>query len=306
MPLIRTRSFSVLALASIGIFYYLYYSSDKYLLSSDSQDFVTVPGDNAGSTSTDPPTYTGEVLLVSSFFPLHRTRHSDREYEKWLGNFLDTIQTPIYFFTPPEIAPLVRKRRGALPITINSSYTNPFDVPPVQGLYDVYYNMHRQNRDRRFEEPDLYAMRTVKPWFLAEAVKNYESGLAPGSKAIEYAFWVDIWNFRDGLKVYDWPNVERVKEVFKEGAEATGRSEDELLFFPMKDVPNPTMRWWKEDMGPFSTKFAQGVSPPPTFASRAKLTKGGYSPSILLRRTTQRNRMVEGSLLEVPRLLAFQ
>ncbi|KAF9649487.1 hypothetical protein BDM02DRAFT_3186247 [Thelephora ganbajun] len=259
MPPIRTRTF-LLVLISIGVFYYY---SDRYLLSSNSQDFVSVPdtlhhGGDAGSISTDLVTaFTSEVLLVSAFFPLNRSHHSGEEYEEWLGNFLETIQTPIYFFTPPEIAPLVRKQRGSLPITINSSYTDPFDVPPVQGLYDYYYKMHRwQNKDRKAEGPGLYALRTAKPWFLAEAVKNYER-LASGSKPIGYAFWVDIGSFQDGLVVRDWPNVERVKEMLKEGAEATGKSEDELIFFPINDVPNLTMQWWKEDMGPFYRNFAQ-------------------------------------------------
>jgi len=258
MPPIRTRAF-ILALISVGVFYYC---SDKYLFSSGSQDFVTVPDtlhhdSDAGSIPTDVTTYTGQTLLVSAFFPLNHSRHSEKEYEKWMGNFLDTIQTPVYFFTPPEFAPLVRKRRGSLPITINSSYADPFDVPPVQGLYDQYYKMHRQNKDRGAEGPGLYALRTAKPWFLAEAVKNYESRLTPGSKSIGYALWVDVGNFQDGLKVRDWPDVGRVKEVLKEGAEVTRRSEDELIFFPMDDVPNLTMKLWKEDMGPFYRNFAQ-------------------------------------------------
>ena len=264
MPPIRTRKFLLVPI-SIGVFYYC---ADKYLLSSSSQDFVTVPdpihhdGD-PGSGSTDLKTYTGEVLLVSAFFPLNHSRHSDKEYEEWIGNFLRTIQTPIYFFTPPEIAPLVREHRGSLPITINSSYTDPFDVPPVHGLYDEYSKMHTQNKDRKAEEPGLYALRTAKSWFLAEAVKSYESKLAPGRGSVGYAFWVDVGSFQDGLKVRDWPNVERVKEVLKEGAEITGKSEDELVFFPINDVPNPTMRWWQEDLGPFSRDFARSTSPSP-------------------------------------------
>lgn len=301
MPPIRIRTF-LLVLISIGI---LYRYSDKYLFSSSSQDFATVPDtlhhhDNAGSISTDLTTYAGEVLLVSAFFPLNHSRHSPLEYERWIGNFLRSIQTPIYFFTPPEISPLVRKQRGSLPITINSSYADPFDVPPVQGLYDHYHKMHGQNRDRKAEGPGLYALRTAKPWFLAEAAKNYGSKLTPGSKSIGYAFWVDIGSFQDGLKVHDWPNVGRVKEVFKEGAEVTGRSEDELVFFPMSDVPNLTMQWWEEDMGPFYKNFAQGVSPRFTFPFFTKPMGGGSSPSILLWRNTERGRVVEGSILEVP------
>ena len=307
MPPIRTRAF-LLVLTFIGIFYYY---SDKYLLSSSSQDFSIVPdtshhdGD-AGSISADPTTYAGEVLLVSAFFPLNHSRHSVKEYQAWLGNFLGTVQTPIYFFTPPEIAPLVRKQRGSLPITINSSYADPFDVPPVQGLYDYYHKMHRQSKDRKAEGPGLYALRTAKPWFLAEAVKEYESKLAPGNKSVGYAFWVDVGSFKDGLKVHDWPDVERVKQVLNEGAGATGGSEDELMFFPMNDVPNLTMQWWKEDMGPFYRDFAQSVSPLSTFTFFSQTDEGNSSPSILLWRNTERDRVVEGSILEVPRLLALQ
>ena len=264
MPPIRTRTF-LLALVFTGVFYC--YSGQR-LLSSSSHDFAILHhNDDTNSASTHLATPTDEILLVSAFFPLNHSHHSDEVYKKWLGNFLGTIRTPIYFFTSPEIAPLVRNQRGSLPITINSSYTDPFDVPAVQGLYDVYYQMHRQNRDRKAEGPGLYALRTSKPWFLSEAVKNYEGRFESGGKSIGYAFWVDVGSFQDGLRVYDWPDLERVKGVFEEGAEAAGRNEDELMFFPMNDVPNPTMKWWREDMGPFYRDFAQGMSPPPPFSS---------------------------------------
>ena len=290
MPPRRTRTF-LLASILIGV---LYYYSGSRLLSSGSNDFTILHHDDDTSSAT----HTGEILLVSAFFPLNHSRHSDEVYEKWLGNFLGTIQTPIYFFTPPDIAPLVRNKRGSLPITINTSYADPFDVPPVQGLYDVYYEMHRQNRDRKVEGPGLYALRTSKPWFLSEAVKTYTGRLASGSKSIRYAFWVDIGSFQDGLRVYDWPNLERMKEVFREGAEATGRIEDELMFLPMNDVPNPTMQWWKEDMGPFYRDFAQGT--PPQFVSSTKLIRDTFSLSILLWRNTECDRVVEGNIPEIP------
>ncbi|KAF9783976.1 hypothetical protein BJ322DRAFT_1067874 [Thelephora terrestris] len=259
MPPLRTRSL-LLVLLSVGL---LYYSSDRLPLSSNFRGLKIAPDshrhhDDAGSISTAAVARAGEVLLVSAFFPLNESRHSDREYEKFLGTFLGSIQSPIHFFTPPEIAPLVRRKRGSLPITINSSYADPFDVPPVQGLYHYYDKMRRwQNKDRETEGPGLYALRTAKPWFLTEAVKNYERELASGSQSIRYAFWVDVGSFYDGLKVRGWPNVERVESAFREGAETTGRSEGELIFFPMNDVPNPTMQWWKEDMGPLSRNFAQ-------------------------------------------------
>lgn len=261
MPPLRTRPL-LLVLLSIGL---LYYSSGKFPLSSYLRGFETATDTHSYHEDAVPihaeiTTHTDEILLVSAFFPLNYSRHSEQEYERSMGNLLGSIKTPVYFFTPPEIASLIRRKRGPLPITINSSYTDPFDVPPVQGLFDHYDKMRRwQNKDRKTEGPGLYALRTAKPWFLAEAVENYKRELPPGSKAIEYAFWVDIGSFNDGLLFHDWPNVERVREVFKEGAEAVGGSVDDLIFFPMNDVPNLTMQWWKEDMGPFSKDFAQSM-----------------------------------------------
>ena len=71
------------------------------------------------------------------------TQALPRQYEKWLNDFSGTIRTPVYFFTPLEIASLVTKKRGSLPISTNSSYTNPFDVPPVQGSRDYCYKLGR-------------------------------------------------------------------------------------------------------------------------------------------------------------------
>jgi hypothetical protein len=262
IPPLRVRSFLLVAL-SIGL---LYYSSDRFPLSPNLQGFKTVPdplryhGDDGDSASPDVTAYANEILLVTAFFPLNDSRRSNEEHERWLGNFLGTVRTPVYLFTPPELAPLVRERRGSLPITINSSYSAPFDVPPVKRLYDHYYKMRRwQNKDQGDEGPGLYALRTAKPWFLVEAAKNHERELAPGSNPIGYTFWVDVRSFHDGLRFHDWPNAERVKEVFRVGTEATGKNEDELIFFPMAYVPNLTMRWWKEDMGPFSRNFAQSA-----------------------------------------------
>ena len=182
---------------------------------------------------------------------------------------------------PHPLLHLIRSQRRSLPITINSSYANPSDVPPVQGFCNVYYEMHRQNRGRKAEGPGIYALRTSKPWFLTEAVKNYQGRFAPGSKLLGYTFWVDTGSFQDGLRGYDWPDLERVKGVF-EGAEAAGRNEDELMFFPMNDVPNPMTKWWRDNMGPLYRDFTQGTSPLYPFTSSTKLTKGHSSPSALL------------------------
>ena len=34
-----------------------------------------------------------------------------------------------------------------------------------------------------------------------------------------------------------------------------------MVFVPMNGVPNLTMQWWGEDMGPLYPNFAQGMFP---------------------------------------------
>ena len=121
----------LLALIFIGVFCCC---SGTRLLSSRSHNFA-IPhhNDDTSSSSADPATPTDEILLVSAFLPLNQAHHSDEEHKKRPGSFLGTIRTPIYFF----ILPLVRNQR------VVTHYhrlflSNPFDVPPVQGLYDIY------------------------------------------------------------------------------------------------------------------------------------------------------------------------
>src|SRR5882762_2426512 len=42
------------------------------------------------------------ILLVSAFFPLSKSKHSDSAYNTLMRRFLGPFTTDVYFFTPPE------------------------------------------------------------------------------------------------------------------------------------------------------------------------------------------------------------
>jgi len=44
--------------------------------------------------------------------------------------------------------PLVHRARGDLPITMNTSFPSPFDIPPLQGLQERYTAMHALDREK--------------------------------------------------------------------------------------------------------------------------------------------------------------
>ena len=148
IPPIRARSFfKLLVLLSIGV---LYHSWDGLSFFLNVQGPKNVPGSDTlpyliggvGSVRTHQVQRTDEWRNPPGL-SLLSTQTLPRQYEKWLNDFSGTIRTPVYFFTPLEIASLVTNKRGSLPISANSSYTNPFDVPPVQESRDYCYKLRR-------------------------------------------------------------------------------------------------------------------------------------------------------------------
>ncbi|KAI0057286.1 hypothetical protein BV25DRAFT_1812562 [Artomyces pyxidatus] len=202
--------------------------------------------------ATFPPT--PRVLLVSAFFPLSKSKHPMSDYEAWFRRFLQPITSDLYFFCPPDVAPLIRALRGDLPLTLNTSFTSPFDIPPLKGLDAQYVAMHEQDPEKAYHSPELYAVWNGKPYFLVEGVKNAESL----GKTYDYAFWSDAGSMRDNNRYRDWPGGRRVGQVFAEGARLTGSEKEDLIFFPIWNGPPERFSGWKEDMGPIDETVSEG------------------------------------------------
>ncbi|PPQ97711.1 hypothetical protein CVT26_001901 [Gymnopilus dilepis] len=202
-----------------------------------------------------------KVLLVSAMFPLAKSKHSKADYEDWLGRFLGSVTTDLYMYTTPELAPMLRQiRDDALPIssmTVNASYTSPFDIPPLRGLEETYTRMNNMDKEKWHHSPGLYAIWNAKPFLLDSAVKH----LAAQGKVYDYAFWNDGGSFRRTHRYKEWPSPARVEQVWEEGAKLTGRKKEDLLFFPIFQTPDWQLRKWKEGMGPIanSVQFSEGT-----------------------------------------------
>ena len=217
----------------------------------DSVGTITLPN----SKHLAPPP---SILLVSAFFPLSHSKHSMSDYQRWLSNFLQPITTPIYFFTTPDMEPFIRKLRGNLPITINTSYVSPFDIPPLSGMVEKYEEMWHWDRERRRHSPELYAVWAGKPFFLDEGLRNAVALLPPSHPRYKYAFWTDAGSFRDPHKYTAWPDPTRVEEVWEEGSRESGTKQDDLLFSPMWSAPHTSMQFWGPGMGPIDNEFSEG------------------------------------------------
>lgn len=131
-------------------------------------------------------------------------------------------------------------------MTLNTSFASPFDIPPLKGLEDRYYDMNKVDPERAYHSPELYAVWSSKSYFLREGLLNMQSA----GMNVEYAFWNDAGSFRQQQDFNRWPALERVEEIFTTGTEMSGTPKDELLFMPMWDVPKDPLRDWTPLEGP--------------------------------------------------------
>jgi hypothetical protein len=220
-------------------------------LSPDKLDVITTTPD------TTPPT--GRTLLVSAVFPLPQSKYSTDDYHKWLQNYLTSITTDIYLYTTPELGERIKELRGpGLPITVDTNYSSPMEIPPLKGKEELYLRIQkkdRQRKNRNTNSTDLYALRNAKPFFLHSAVQN----LKENGVLYEYAFWNDAASFRRTIHSYqNWPSLGRVQSVWEEGSQVSGSWKEDLMFVPISDLPHPTMSFWTESMGPIENEFSEG------------------------------------------------
>ncbi|KAI0061854.1 hypothetical protein BV25DRAFT_1804834 [Artomyces pyxidatus] len=227
---------------------HLYVNLDPGALRS-SHAFTSSPQDLEPAVVTLP-----RILLVSAFFPLPKSKHSLSDYHAWLTRFLAPVTTHLYFFCPPNLAPLVRELRGDLPMTLNTSFTSPFDIPPLRGLEPRYEEMHGWDRESKLHSPELYAVWNCKAFFLDEGVRSARAG----GVEYHYAFWSDAGSMRDDHTYRDWPGARRVQQVFEEGERLSGTPRDQLIFFPVWGLPSSNFSSWTEPAGPVDEDISEG------------------------------------------------
>jgi hypothetical protein len=207
-----------------------------------------------------------QILLVSAFYPLSKAKHTRREYARWMSKYLSKVKTHIYFFAPPEMEDTIRKLRRNLPMTLNTTFLTPFDIPPLKGLEDRYAEMNKVDPENAYHSSDLYAVWSSKTYFLREALLNMQSA----GMNVEYVFWNDAGSFREKQDFSYWPGLERVDEIFAQGANISSVDKDELFFMPMWDLPKDPLRDWTPLEGPKEYQSAISEGQPP---------QGGQTPA---------------------------
>lgn len=195
-------------------------------------------------------TSSGDVLLVTALFPLVSPNYDSNS----IKNLLRRIETEIYFFTTPEFEPTVRKYRGRLPITIDTAFNTPFDIPILENRRESYKDMQKKDRERSKHPLEVYAVRNAKPYLLAEGLRRSEAN----GKSPKYVFWIDAEGFEGGHAYKSWPSVERLNAAWEEGRREGGARLEDMFFMPTWEMPHPSMSLWNEGMGPIASDFVDG------------------------------------------------
>ena len=254
----RRRRHHLLILFSLVLIYsfilYEYILPHRLTLEEGSLRNIFLHDWCSSPTSTVPQRNSSRILLVSSLFILSKSKHSEEEYHNWLQRFLGPVTTEVYFYTSLDLAPTVRSARAlGLPITIDTNYNTPFDVPPLKGLEGWYNEMHALDREKSYHSPELYSVWNAKPFFVDNAIRV----MASRGKTYDYVFWNDGGSFRENNVYKDWPDISRLDEVWQQGSKLSGTKAEDLLFYAIQHPPYDA-RDWKEDMGPIDTDFSQG------------------------------------------------
>lgn len=269
----------------------------KPLNDTQNTQYTTAPVNNTTSTT--------RILIVSAMFPLAKAKHSKADYEHWLAQFLGPITTDIYMYTTPDLGETLRRVRGDLPITIDTNYSSPFEVPPLRDLEETYTRMNDMDAEKWHHSPGLYAVWNAKPYLLNDAVNV----LKAQGKVYDYAFWNDGGSFRREHHYSDWPNPARVDQVWEEGSKLTGQSAEDLLFFPVFQPPVEKFKHWQEAMGPIANpvQLSEGILKFYTAISEhSNLIKIElFLTRLLLWRLPIHGRLVFQGLLRIPQSLSL-
>ncbi|KAF8058549.1 hypothetical protein FPV67DRAFT_508666 [Lyophyllum atratum] len=269
----RPRCTSVVLVCALLLGYFIWFDSYTHTrppLSLIPSPPTEIPPSSSPNTPLPPPpppptSPTARVLLVSALFPLQQSKHSMEDYRTWLTHFLGPtgVHSDVYFYTTPALAPLLlslhtqAQHTHTQRLTINTTYTTPWDVPPITPHREKYARMHAWDRERGRHSAELYAVWNAKPWLLEQALA-VSSQHTRGGEGYDYAFWTDAGSFREEHAYRAWPDPARVEEVFRAGKEGGGNLKEDPVFFPLFTVPGRKEYGWRVERGPVDMDFSEG------------------------------------------------
>jgi hypothetical protein len=157
------------------------------------------------------------VTVVTHYFPLWRSKHPKKDYQKWLRNMLLSIgSTPLVIYTDPVTSKYVRRVRSELDQgeTTYLIYENVWslmrELEVIRNRSYINNYKNRQNKldpERRTHSPNLYALWNIKPYM----VKKIASANPYNSS---FFIYTDAGAWRTKV-IQQWPDLELCNKLEK-------------------------------------------------------------------------------------------
>ena len=113
------------------------------------------------------------ATIVSCYYCI-KSKHSPEQYDRWITNFLSTVQTTLVLFTSPDLQiTLYDKCSENLKSRIKIIAIALYDLPLAkqhESAWDQQYEMDKQKQSGRTKE--CYILWNSKLWFLMQAIQE--------------------------------------------------------------------------------------------------------------------------------------
>ena len=114
-----------------------------------------------------------ETLLVTSYYPLSRSKYSHEIYNTWLQYFFYSVTCPVIFFCPPELVETL-KCKSKSNVTFIGRDFDSWDMMKEPQM-EKWRQCWKVDPEQNIHSPQLYAIWAAKQEFVREAITLVES-----------------------------------------------------------------------------------------------------------------------------------
>ena len=155
------------------------------------------------------------MTVVSLYFKLPSSKHSNSKYEKWATNFLQSVSAPLILLTDEisfEKFKIIRGNRPTTFYVVASIWAlmKSLELERNNSYIQNYLNDQiKIDPEMSLHNPNLYAIWNLKPFIMKLFSKTnpYKS---------DFFIYTDTGAWRESRILTYWPDIEFVKKLHKE------------------------------------------------------------------------------------------
>ena len=145
--------------------------------------------------------------IVTCYYKLHNSKHSDQEYESWMCNFLCTNESYMVIFCDSSTIDLIQNMCAGLKHKTHIIKVDMCDLYCER--YHQYWLKDEQRKDHPANNANLFTIWQNKSSFVSEAINLNIFNT-------QYFCWCDIGCFRDPVNAKKYVNFPLIKNVKNE------------------------------------------------------------------------------------------